>query len=266
MKVAAVQLSSQDDVGANLARVSHWVREAAECGAELVVLPEGFAFLGREPDRRVVAEVLPRGPISSTLSQLCRQHGVHLLAGGMPERAPDQERPYNTSMLLSPVGEILAKYRKIHLFDVDLADGTRLSESSGSSPGSEVVVSQVAEMKVGMSICYDVRFASLFARQREQGAQVLTVPAAFTRSTGRAHWHVLLRARAIETQCYVVAPAQCGRHPFGRETYGHSMIVDPWGEVVVELGEQEGVIVADLSVDRVADVRRQMPVFQHRRL
>lgn len=266
MRVAAIQMSSQGDVPENLGKVSTLVEEAKVRGARLVCLPEGFAFLGREGERRRVAEELGKGPISHAVAGLCRRHGVSILAGGMPERAPDEARPFNTSALFTPEGELACAYRKIHLFDVDLNDGTRLKESAGSSAGSEVCTTTFEGVMLGLSICYDLRFPLLYQRQREAGAQLLTVPAAFTATTGAAHWEVLLRARAIETQCFLVAPAQVGEHPYGRKTYGHSLIVGPWGDVRAVLPAGEGVIDAELDLSDVGQVRRQMPVFEHRRL
>lgn len=264
MKAALVQLSSQADVSANMQKVERLVRQAHGLGARLVCLPEGFAFLGQEKERKLVAEQLPNGVIGTVLGSLSRELDLFILAGGMPVQAPDENRPYNASVLFAPSGNVVAQYCKMHLFDVDLDDGTRLCESDGSTAGRQVVVTEVDGIKVGLSICYDLRFPAVFQRQRELGAQVLTVPAAFTHSTGQAHWHALLRARAIETQCYVLAPAQFGQHPFGRHTYGHSLIISPWGEMLVEQTEGEGIIQWDLDMAVVDAVRRQMPVFQHR--
>lgn len=230
-------------------------------------LPEGFAYLGSEPGRADLAEAMGQGPITRALAHWARAHGVWILGGGFPERAPDASRPYNTSVVVSPGGDFVASYRKMHLFDVDLADGTSLRESIGSTPGELPTTCTVGGLCVGLSICYDVRFPELYALERDAGAELLTVPAAFTATTGAAHWHVLLRARAIETQCYLVAPAQVGTHPRGRTTFGHSLIVGPWGEVLAELPEpRPGVVLADVDPARVRAVREQMPVWQHRRL
>lgn len=265
MKVAAIQLSAQDRVDENLARVGELVAEARARGAELAVLPEGFAFLGRDGERGRVAEGLDEGgPIVSALVRLATEHQITLIGGGMAERSSDPARPYNTSLVIGARGERLAAYRKMHLFDVALDDGTRFRESTSSDSGDAPVVVEVGEHQVGLAICYDVRFPRLFERERELGASLLTLPAAFTDKTGEAHWHVLLRARAIETQCYVVAAAQWGTHPGGRRTYGHSLIVDPWGRVVCELSEGDGVVTWDLDLEAVLAVRRQMPVYEHR--
>lgn len=268
--VGAVQMSSQADVGENLGRVAALVGEAARRGARLVLLPENFAFLGEETDKRNIAEDLPehgaRGPIAARLGALALEHGVHLIAGGMPERSPDPDRPYNTCAVFTPEGRIAAIYRKIHLFDVDLTDGTRYRESAATSPGEEPRVATVGGLRVGLSICYDLRFPELYRALSSAGADVMVVPAAFTVTTGKDHWHVLLRARAIEAQAYVIAAAQWGKHPRGRMTYGKSCIIDPWGEVVAQASEGEGVITASVDLRYLAGVRANLPSLQHRRL
>ena len=199
LRAAVVQLSCQADLQQNLARVRALVAEAAGLGARLVALPENFAFMGEETDKQAIAEALDeRGPIVSTLSELARAHGVHLVAGGMPERSDDPARPYNTSLLVAPSGAIAARYRKIHLFDVDLPDGTSLKESAGSSPGDEPCTADVGDVGLGMTICYDLRFPELYRALATKNVRVVTVPAAFTLTTGKDHWHVLLRARDRE--------------------------------------------------------------------
>ncbi len=280
MKAAVVQLSSQGDVEQNLRRVRALVGAAAGEGAELVVLPENFAFLGEsEEDKRRVAEPvasqLPpgeRGPILQTLVELATKHRVHLVGGGMPERSEDPARPYNTSVLVAPTGELVATYRKIHLFDVDLPDGTSLKESNGSSAGAVPSIAPlrrsgpVGDVPLGMTVCYDLRFPELFRKLVDGGARVVSVPAAFTLTTGKDHWHVLLRARAIEDQVFVLAAAQHGKHPRGRQTYGKSLIVDPWGDVLAQCGEGEGIAVARLDFAYQDRVRAALPCLAHRRL
>jgi deaminated glutathione amidase len=270
MRFAAVQLSSQADVSSNLSAARREVEGAKRAGAEVVLLPEGFAFLGGETDKARVAEQLGPdpsgdGPIVKSLRAWSRELGVVIVAGGLPEASLHPERPYNTSAVFIG-GELAAKYRKIHLFDVELSDGTRLFESAGNSAGDEIVTLDIGPLRVGLSICYDLRFPELFADLRRRGAQVILLSAAFTRTTGMAHWHTLLRARAIETQCYVVASAQFGEHPRDRKTFGHSLIIDPWGEIIAELAEGSGSILADLDPARVSSVRTQMPLEKHRRL
>lgn len=267
MKVAAAQLNSQDNVVTNLAETEPVVRKAAEAGARLVVLPEAFAYLGTEEGKSTIAEELGRpGVIQKAIAGWCRTHDVFIIAGGMPEKSDDPSRPYNTSVLFGPDGEVAASYRKLHLFDVELSDGTTWAESSATTPGEKVTVSTVDDLSVGLTICYDLRFPQLYTLLRSQGAQLLTVPAAFTKTTGAAHWEVLLRARAIETQCWLAAAAQDGTHPRGRKTYGHAMIVDPWGRVVSEVTEPgPGFAIAEIDLQEVASVREQMPVVAHHR-
>lgn len=267
MKVAAAQLNSQDNVVTNLAETEPVIRRAAEAGARLVVLPEAFAYLGTEKGKSTIAEELGRpGPIQKAIGTWCRAHDIFIIAGGMPEKSGDPSRPYNTSVLFAPDGEVAASYRKLHLFDVELSDGTTWAESSATTPGEKVTVAQADDLNVGLTICYDLRFPQLYTLLRAQGAQLLTVPAAFTKTTGAAHWEVLLRARAIETQCWLAAAAQDGTHPRGRKTYGHAMIIDPWGRIVSEVTEPgPGFALAEIDLQEVSSVREQMPVASHHR-
>jgi predicted amidohydrolase len=202
---------------------------------------------------------------------MAREWRVWIVAGGMPEASGDPARPFNTSLLVAPDGRVVARYRKIHLFDVDLADGTKHLESGATSPGTGPVIAEVtpsggAPVKLGMTVCYDVRFPELYRALVGGGARIVTVPAAFTVTTGRDHWHVLLRARAIENQVFVLAPAQHGKHPKGRSTYGKSLIVDPWGDVLAQAAEGEGFATARLDFAAQDRVRASLPVLQHRRL
>ena len=268
LPVAAVQMRSIGDLSANLAACRASIGEAAAGGARLVVLPECFSFLGRgEGDKLAIAEVLERsdGPVMTMLRELATRHGVWLIGGGTAEVVPgDPKRAYNTAVVVDPTGELVARYRKIHLFDVELPDGPVLRESDGTVAGRELVVVDIDGAPVGLSICYDLRFPELYrALVRDRGAQVLLVPAAFTAPTGAAHWHVLLRARAIENQAWVVAPAQWGRHNDKRESYGHTVIVDPWGTVVGERAEGDGIVAATLDGDTVEQRRTQMPCGRH---
>lgn len=272
LRVAAVQMNSHDEVPLNLEQAEQLVAEAASAGARLVVLPEGFAFLGAESARARHAERLDAGgPIMSALRAWATRFQLSLVAGGLPERAPDADRPFNSSVVVNPEGQIVAVYRKVHLFDVDLADGTSYRESAGTTAGQTPAVVPVGGFGVGLSICYDVRFPELYRAEVEQGATLLTVPAAFTLHTGRDHWHALLRARAIENQCWLIAAAQWGRHHVGgvassRVSYGHSLIVDPWGTVVADCSDGVGVIVANITVERVEQVRTRVPCLLNRRL
>ncbi len=266
MTVAAVQLQSSDDVEANLRRVVFWVETAARKGARLVLLPENFAFFGSERIKPKHAEDLDAGgPIGDCLRQLAQDNGLYLIGGGMPEASDHELRPFNTSVVYGPDGALVARYRKLHLFDVTLPDGRELRESDGTSPGQGVCVVDVEGYQVGLAICYDLRFAELFLELRKRGATLLTLPAAFTDQTGKAHWHVLLRARAIETQCWVMAAAQWGQHPGDRRSYGHSLVVDPWGTVVADGSDREGIIVTTIDHDIVDDVRARIPCAEHRR-
>jgi len=270
LRVAAVQLCSSDDLASNLARCRDLTAQAAAEGARLVMLPECFAFLGRrEGDKRAVAETFDdpgsAGPVLSALRDLAVQHGIWVIGGGTPERVPgDDRRSYNTAVVIDPGGALVASYRKIHLFDVDIPGGAVLRESDSTARGDAPVVVDIDGARLGVTICYDVRFPELYRRLvKDMGAEILLVPAAFTAHTGAAHWHLLLRARAVEDQAWVVAAAQWGRHNEKRESYGHSLIVDPWGSVVAERAEGEGVVVATLEGAAVARRRTQMPCLSH---
>jgi predicted amidohydrolase len=267
LTAAVIQLSSQDDVAQNLTRAVALIGDAARAGAQLVALPENFAYTGDEDGKRAIAERADgQGAILSRIGEAARTHGVHVVAGGMPEKSEDPSRPYNSSVLVDPRGAVVAVYRKVHLFDVDLADGTSLRESAATSAGHDVVVARVREVPLGMSVCYDVRFPELFRALERRGARIVSVPSAFTLTTGKDHWHVLLRARAIENQVFVLAPAQHGKHPKGRQTYGKSIIVDPWGDVLAQCGEGEGFAIARLDMAYQDRVRASLPCLAHRRL
>jgi deaminated glutathione amidase len=266
--VAAVQLSSQADVAHNLETCARLTGEAAARGARIVVLPENFAFMGEEAARSEIAERAGdlEAPIQRALSELARRHSLHLVAGGMPERSPDPKRPFNTELCFAPSGELVVSYRKIHLFDVELADGSSYRESATCAPGASPVLAQLDGFGCGLSICYDLRFPELFRALVERGAELLLVPAAFTLHTGKDHWHVLLRARAIESLCYVAAAAQWGKHPLGRTTYGHALVADPWGTVIAEASDGVGFALATVDASRLREVRASLPCLEHRRL
>jgi predicted amidohydrolase len=273
LRVAAVQTNSHDDVPANLRQCDELLARAAEEGARLAVLPECFAFLGAEGEAAAHAERLGDldAPIQSALHGWARRWKMTIVAGGFPEASGDPARPFNSSVVFDPAGRITATYRKIHLFDVDLADGTSHRESAGTKAGQEPVVADVDGVGVGLSICYDLRFPELFRAEVQGGADVLTVPAAFTLHTGRDHWHALLRARAIENQCWVIAAGQWGRHrrrgePSNRVSYGHSLIVDPWGTITADCSDGVGLVVATIDAARVRHARSSVPCLAHRRL
>lgn len=266
-KAAVVQMCATADVERNLGVTEELVTQAAKADARVVFAPEAFTFIGPGKQRADMLEPLPEGgPVFDRCRAMAADNGVHFVFG-FHELAADG-RSYNTCVHLDPAGTISAAYRKIHLFDVDLADGTRLLESRGTAPGETPVVTQVPFGTLGLSVCYDVRFPGLYQRLVDLGAVALTVPSAFTRTTGRDHWHVLLRARAIECQSYVIAAAQHGAHGHAnRESYGHALIVDPWGEVIAECPEQgDAVAVAKIDPERVQQVRRQLPSLANRRV
>jgi len=265
MLVAAVQLTSTDDLEANLAAAREAVAEAVQRGAAFVALPENFAFLRREGLPVPCAQGLD-GEIVGTLRELARANGIRILGGSFPEAIPDDTRIHNTSVLVAPDGEIEAVYRKIHLFDVDLGEGARFTESATIAPGKDIVVAQTPFGGVGLSICYDVRFPELYRAMAARGASFLCVPAAFTPQTGKDHWETLLRARAIENQAFVLAPAQCGRHGKERRSHGRSLIIDPWGLVLAQAGDRPAVITADCDLDELERVRQRLPALMHRRL
>lgn len=266
--VAAVQLQSQDNVSQNLEECARLVSTARRAGAELVVLPENFAYFGADDTKQAVAERLgdPAGKIQRALSEMARAGELYLVAGGFPEASAVASRPYNTALVYGPKGELVTSYRKIHLFDVALQEGTTLSESSGTTAGDSVVTFDVGAFRVGLSICYDLRFPELYRALVTRGANVLLVPAAFTLHTGKDHWHALLRARAIESQSYVIAAAQWGKHPRGRTTYGHSLVVDPWGAVIAEASDRVGVVSASLDLAYLQQVRAAVPCLSNRKL
>ncbi len=270
LTVAALQITSTEDLAANLARCRTWAIEAAARGASLVGLPENFAYLGSDRDHKLgLAEDLDGaapGPILAAMQETARSAGCWLLLGGFPEKAGPADRIHNTSILLSADGRIAARYRKVHLFDVDVPGGSRFRESETVSAGVEAVVAETPWGGLGLTVCYDLRFPELYRSLAARGARILAVPSAFTRDTGKDHWHVLLRARAIENQAFVIAPAQFGHHGGKRTSYGHAMVVDPWGAVIAECGDHEGLAIATLDFDYQDRVRRDLPSLQHRRL
>jgi deaminated glutathione amidase len=265
MLLAALQMTSGADKALNLLTATRLIRRAASLGAGFIGLPENFAWMGPETERDAQAESL-EGATLSRIADLAKELKVTVLAGSVLETGAPGGRLFNTSCLFGPDGARLAAYRKMHLFDVEVGDGQTYRESAAVAPGTEVVVAQTAFAKVGLSVCYDLRFPELYRAQSQQGATLLTVPAAFTLQTGKDHWEVLLRARAVENQCFVIAPAQQGRHPKDRLTWGHALVVDPWGLVTARCSEGEGLCLAPYDADLVARVRRSLPALSHRRL
>jgi predicted amidohydrolase len=258
-------MTSTAEVERNLAKAEALVEQAAGRGAAFVGLPENFAFLRSEGQPVPEPQDLD-GPWVRRMADLARRARVTLLLGSLPERVPGDARVRNTSVLLGPDGATLAVYRKIHLFDIDLPGMEHLKESKVVLPGDEVVTAETSLGPIGLSICYDLRFPELYRELARRGARVLCVPSAFTERTGKAHWEVLLRARAIENLAYVLAPAQVGEHGGGRASHGHAMIVDPWGAVVAQVPGGEGVALAELDLERLERLRRELPALAHARL
>lgn len=266
MKVAALQMTSGPDVAANLEQARELLEEARARGAALAALPENFSFMGlKDSDKRSIAETEGRGPAQEFLAATARRLRLWIVGGTVPLAAGADGRVAAASLVYNSDGERVARYDKIHLFDVDIpgrAESYR--ESAHVTPGSRAAVLDTPVGKLGLSVCYDVRFPELYRHLSAAGAQLLTVPSAFTSPTGRAHWETLLRARAIENLCYVVAPAQSGFHPSGRETYGDSMIVDYWGRVLQRVPRGRGCVVAEVDLTRQAGVRETFPALIHR--
>ena len=258
-KVAAAQMRSGVDVARNVAAATALVREAAATGAEYILTPEMTTILDRDRER-LLAAIAPEesDPSLAAFRGLARELGIHLHIGSMAIRLPG-EGVANRSFLIGPDGHIITTYDKIHMFDVDLAGGESYRESRLYRPGSAAVVADLPDARLGLSICYDMRFPHLYRALAKAGASLIAVPAAFTRTTGEAHWHVLLRARAIETGAFVIAAAQGGHHEDGRDTYGHSLIVDPWGKILAEAGTEPGIVFAEIDPAESAAVRQRLP-------
>lgn len=271
VKAAVVQMVSGREPVLNLETAERLVGEAAEQGAQLVVLPENFAVYN-PVDLPSMAEVAgdAAAPLQSFLSRLARTHGIWLVGGSIPirpARADDDPRVFASCMVYGPAGDLVARYDKLHLFDVDITDAQgRYRESDRFRYGDSVVTFDTPFGRVGLAVCYDLRFPELFRALTERGAEIIVLPSAFTRLTGQAHWEILVRARAIENTCFLLAAGQGGRHDSRRETFGHSMIVDPWGVILAGLGEGEAVAVAALNSRTLLDVRAQLPSIEHQRL
>ncbi len=264
IRVACVQMTSRRDKAANLERAEALVARAASTGADVVVLPEKWNLIGSAEDYRSTAEPLEGGASSEAMSRWARTLGVTLVGGSITERREGREKLSNTSCVFDPQGELVAVYRKIHLFDVEVG-GHVYRESEAEEPGTEPVVARAEDWCLGLTVCYDVRFPELYRILALEGAELVTVPAHFTTPTGRDHWHVLLRARAIENQYYVAAAGQVGETIPGRPAYGRSLIVDPWGTVLAQAPDEETVIVAELDRTRLFDIRAKLPSLANRR-
>jgi deaminated glutathione amidase len=264
--VGAIQMTSNANVADNIAMASALISQAARAGAKLIVLPENFALMGlQDRDRLQIAEAEGNGPIQNFLSQQARQHQITLIGGTIALRSDNSNKVYASCLVYDESGLQIARYDKIHLFDVNINQQEKHLESKTIVAGTEVVTVASACGKLGLTVCYDLRFPALFAALFAKGTEIITVPAAFTRVTGEAHWEVLLRARAIENFCFVIGACQSGQHDNGRQTYGHSMIVDPWGKVLARLPDRPGFVIAEIDLNYLADVRRRIPVGEHRR-
>ena len=261
---ATVQMTSTTDWQSNLSRAELYVEQAIDAGARLITLPENYGFLGRESDKLPHAQPVEGGPFLEPLRKLAQKHKVGILAGSIPETGPDAEHVYNTSVMIGIDGQTLASYRKIHLFDIDIPGEVSFQESSAVAGGNEAVLVDFEGWRIGLTVCYDLRFPHLYQALVDGGASILTVPAAFTLQTGKDHWEVLLRARAIENQCYVLASDQFGHHSKGRASWGKSLIADPWGTLVALMPEKEGFVLARLDPDDIRRVRRGLPCLKHR--
>ena len=260
LKVGLVQMTSTISVEQNIEISSDFVRQAAADGAELVGLPEVVNLMQvNRKESQKVAMLEEEDPSLAAYRALAKELGIWLHAGSLMIRLSDDDRFANRGFLIDPAGEIRGRYDKIHMFDVDLANGESYRESNGYRPGGGATLVDTPWGGYGMSVCYDVRFPHLYRDLAKAGARILAVPAAFTRTTGQAHWHTLLRARAIENGCFVIAPAQCGDHEDGRKTFGHAIAIDPWGEVLADGGENPGYVIAELNMGRVDEVRGMVP-------
>lgn len=264
MRAAAVQLNSTNDKARNVELAGRLVRDAARDGAELVVLPEKWNLLGAATDLEAGAEELEDGASIDAAREWARELGIHLVAGSIAERVAGAERLFNTSALIDPSGRLAAVYRKIHMFDVEVG-GVTYRESEHEQPGEEIVTASAGAVEVGLSVCYDLRFPELYRILAVRGARLITVPSAFTLATGRDHWEVLVRARAIENQAFLIAPDQVGEAPPHYSSYGRSMIVDPWGVVLAQAADHQCFVAADLDLERQEQIRESLPSLANRR-
>lgn len=265
LRVAAIQLTARsDDAASNRRRAGELIRKAADAGAQLVVLPEKWTGYGDPAQLKTLAEPVD-GPSAEMMSEWARVHQMAVIGGSITEQGPREGKHFNTALVFAADGQLVARYRKVHLFDVDVG-GRCYRESDREAPGEHVVTCDLAGWRVGLAICYDLRFPELFRELANQGAELVAVPAAFTAATGPAHWELLVRARAVEDQCFFVAADQWGEHCPGTRSHGDSLAVDPWGEVLARLPEGEGVLVCDLDRGRLGEVRSALPALSHRRL
>jgi predicted amidohydrolase len=264
---AAVQLTTTDDYQNNINKAVNFVEKAAKYGAKVVSLPETFAFIGKKENKFKYSQDL-NGEISQIFSGLAKNNGIFILAGSIHESIQGSDKLYNTSMLFSPEGKMLDFYRKIHLFDANLPGPEKYQESDDFAAGNQeqIKVTDTSSGKLGLTICYDLRFPELYRKLAQKGAEIIFVPSAFTMQTGKDHWEVLLRARAIENQVYIIAPGQYGFHSERRESYGNSMIIDPWGKVISRASDREEIIYADIDLEYLKKIRQKLPCLNHIRI
>ena len=266
-KVAAIQMNSTANLAENLQTAKRLITQAAQQGAQLIVLPEMFPLMGAaETDKLKIKEPLEDGPIQDFLEEQARSNKVWLVSGTIPLMSPAQNRAYAACLVFNDQGEIVGRYDKMHLFDVVISDKEIYQESNTVMPGEAVTVINTPFGKLGLAVCYDIRFPELFRQMFNRGAEIFAIPAAFTVKTGQAHWELLVRARAVENFSYVIGAAQTGQHANGRSTYGHSLIVDPWGEIKAALHAGEGVIVADINLEYLHQIRKNIPIKEHQRI
>jgi len=267
-QVAAIQMASGPNVNANLIEAERLIRDAVAAGAGLIVLPENFAFMGKtETDKLAIAEAVGDGPMQNFLSQQAEKHKIWIVGGTIPIQGNDKTHVRAATIIFNAEGEVVARYDKIHLFDVHIdSSNENYNESEALEPGDHIVVVDTPFGRLGVAICYDLRFPEMFRRMLNTGMDIIVLPSAFTATTGKAHWEILVRARAIENLCYVVAAEQGGYHVCGRETHGDSMIVDPWGQVLDRLPSGSGYIIANIDIEQLVQVRKTFPVIEHRRI
>jgi predicted amidohydrolase len=257
-------MNSRGDKEANVERAVELIQEGVEKGADLVALPENFNFLGERENKLRNAESIP-GPTTTRMAGEAKKHGLYILAGSIPERIKGADKVYNTSVLFDPNGEEIARYRKLHLFDIEVEGQVSAQESATVRGGDELVVAETELATLGLTICYDIRFPELYRSLTLKGAEVIFSPAAFTLYTGKDHWETILRTRAVENTVFMVAPAQIGVHPPGKRCFGSAMIVDPWGTVIARAAEREMAVVADIDLELLENVRTNLPSLQHRK-
>ena len=268
MKIAGIQMASGPNVNANLIEVGRLINLAVEAGAELIVLPENFAIMGmKEQDKVKIRETLGKGPIQDFLAEQARKYGVWLVGGTIPLQASDPNKVRAACLLYDDKGQVTAHYDKAHLFDVHIFQSDEnYNESETIEPGDEIIVTDTPFGRLGLAICYDLRFPEMFRSMADLGVDIIAIPSAFTAVTGKAHWEPLVRARAIENQCYVVAAGQGGYHVNGRESYGDSMIVDQWGQILDRLTSGSGFVIANYDREQIRKVRKTFPVLEHRKI